>query len=105
MICWVNLGNTVNLNMNYIALTTMYESDIRIHTVVTSHGAGKVTYHEKLLSEIVNNLFFYQNNLHFGEDTFIHCSWITIIHVHVNIFVQNLPRTPQRRNGIKPRSN
>ena len=38
---------TVNLNMNYSALTTMYERDIRSHTVVTSHGAGMVTYHEK----------------------------------------------------------
>ena len=37
------LGKTVNLNMNYSALTTMYERAIRIHRVVTSHGAGKVT--------------------------------------------------------------
>ena len=32
---WVNLRP--NLNMNYSALTTMYERDIRSHTVVTSH--------------------------------------------------------------------
>ena len=38
------LGKTVNLN--YSALTTMYERDIQIHIVVTSHGAGKVTHHE-----------------------------------------------------------
>ena len=36
----------VNLNMNYSFLTTMYEQDIGVHTVVKSHRAGKVTYHE-----------------------------------------------------------
>ena len=29
--------------MNYTFLNTMYERDFRTHTVVTSHGAGKVT--------------------------------------------------------------
>ena len=38
----------MNVNLNY--LTTMYEKDIRIHTVFTSHGAGKVTYHYYLFS-------------------------------------------------------
>ena len=42
--------------MNYSALTTMYETDIRILTVVTSHEASKVTYHEKKIS-------FYQNSI------------------------------------------
>ena len=34
------------MNMNYSYLSTMYEIDITIHTVVTFDGAGKVTYHE-----------------------------------------------------------
>ena len=35
----------VNRDMNYSYPTTMYEKEISIHTVVMSHGAGKVTYH------------------------------------------------------------
>ena len=31
----------------------MYERDIRIHTVLMYHGAGKVNYHEKLFEGIL----------------------------------------------------
>ena len=34
------------MNMNSSFLTTMYEKDIRMHTVGTSDGAGKVPYHD-----------------------------------------------------------
>ena len=46
-------GKIVNFNMNYSALTTMYEGDIIIRTVVMSHEASKVTYHEKNYAKIV----------------------------------------------------
>ena len=38
--------------MNYSIRNTMYERDIRIHIVVMSHGAGKVTYHEFYFEQI-----------------------------------------------------
>ena len=41
----VAFKNDVNLNINYSLLTTMYRRDIRILTVVASHGASKVTHH------------------------------------------------------------
>ena len=41
-------NKSVNLNMNYSFLTTMYEEDIRIFTVVMSHEADKATYHDNI---------------------------------------------------------
>ena len=89
--------------MYYSALTTTYERDIRIHTLVTSHGAGRVTHHEKKFKQkIVNNNFLLAiPYVHLGENTFIHCSLITLVHIYVNISVQNLPHMPYA-NGIKP---
>ena len=37
--------------MNCSSLTAMYEMDIRIHTVVSSQGACKVTYHEPFVKK------------------------------------------------------
>ena len=42
------LSKSINLDMHYSFLTTMYERDIRIHTVVTS---------ENVLRKNVNNIF------------------------------------------------
>ena len=35
----------------------MYERDIRIHTIVMSHGTGKVIYNEKKISKTCKNNF------------------------------------------------
>ena len=43
---WVNFLQNDHLNSKYNFLTTMNERDFRIHTVGTSNGADKVTYHE-----------------------------------------------------------
>ena len=32
-----------------------------------------------------------------GRNTFIHCSWIAVAHVNVNIFVYNSPSIPLGR--------
>ena len=80
----------------------MYEKDNRIHTVVTPDGASKVAYHEKS-KKSVNNIFFYQIYVHLGENTFIDCSWITIVHIRVNIFVRNSPSMPERRKRNQTR--
>ena len=44
---------SVYVNMNYKFLTTMNEWDFRIHTVVMSNGADKVTFHENYLKKKV----------------------------------------------------
>ena len=35
--CWVNLDKHNTLNIDYCFLTTIYEMDIRTHSVVISH--------------------------------------------------------------------
>ena len=46
---WENFRQ--NVYLNYSFLTTMNIRDFRIHTVVTSNGADKVTYHENYLKQ------------------------------------------------------
>ena len=55
--------------------------------VVTSHEAGKVTYHENVFfyEKYVNNIFLPEIHT-IGQNNFIHCSQITVVHVHVNSF-------------------
>ena len=50
---------------------TMYEKNIRLHTVIMSDGAGKVTYHENKFckEKIVNNIFL-PEILSFGRKYF-----------------------------------
>ena len=69
------------LHMKYSFLTIMYERDIKIHTVVTSDGAGKVTYHEKSLCKYCKYYFITRNTY------ILACSGMTVVHDHVNIFV------------------
>ena len=45
-------------------------------------------YHEKDFKQKLQKLFFYQNCVHSGENTFIHCSQITVVHIHVYIFTR-----------------
>ena len=46
-------------------------------------------YHGKLFKP---NLFFFQEYVHLGENIFIHCSRITIIHIQVNVFSLNFAK-------------
>ena len=68
------------LHMKYSFLTTMYERDIKMHTVVTSDGAGKV-YHEKSLCKYWKYYFITRNTYIWAG------SGMTVVHDHVNIFV------------------
>ena len=47
--------------------------------------------HEKEIKQKLQNLFFYQKYVHLGKNTFIHCSRITVVHIHVTVFLKNLP--------------
>ena len=66
------------MNMNNRLWTTLYEMDIRIHTVDVSHeAADEVTYHENYLKQILPTVFFYQKFIHLDENSFILCSLMT----------------------------
>ena len=45
------------MNMNNRLWTTLYEMDIRIHTVDVSHEADEVTYYENYLKQILPTIF------------------------------------------------
>ena len=47
-------------------------------------------YHEKVLSENYKKIFFYQKYVHLGENTFIYCSRITVVHICVNVLFSNI---------------
>ena len=44
-------------------------------------------YHEKIFKQKLQKIFFYKKYVHLGENTFIHCSRITVVHVHENVFL------------------
>ena len=55
---------------------------------------------------MMEKIFFYKKSVHLGENTFIDCSRITIVHVHVNVFLFKIhPACLSDANGIKPGSN
>ena len=57
--------------------------DIRIHTVDVSHEADEVTYHDNYLKQILPTIFFYQKYIHLDENSFILCSLMTVLNIHV----------------------
>ena len=58
-------------------------------------------YHKQFISKKMDKYIFYQNFLHLGENTFIYCGWIIVVHKYANVHqaCQNIA------NGIKARSN
>ena len=75
------------MNMNFSYPTTMYESilvQIYVFLVLFTIFAF---YHEKLFKQKLQKIFFYQKYVHLGEYTFIHCSRITVVHIHVSVFL------------------
>ena len=50
-------------------------------------------------------IFFYQKYVHLGKNTFIHCSRITVVHVHVNVIFKIHPACLCDAKAIKPGSN
>ena len=74
------------MNMNYSYPTTMYESVLAQMYAFLVVFINFAFYSEKNLSKNCKKIFFYQKYVHLGENTFIHCSRITVVHVHVNVF-------------------
>ena len=82
------------MNMNNRLRTTLYEMDIRIHTVDVSNEADEVTYmyHDNYLKQILPTIFFYQKYIiHLDENSFILCSLMTVFNINVNIFCLTEP--------------
>ena len=75
------------MNMNYRYATTMYESILTkmyVFLVLFTNFAFTI---KKYFEPKLQKIFFYQKYVHLGENTLIHCSQRTIVHVHVNVFL------------------
>ena len=75
------------MNMSYSSSNTMYESILAQKYVFLVLFTIFAFYHEMFLSKSGKKIFFYQKYVYLGENTFIHCSRITVVHVHVNVFL------------------
>ena len=74
--------------MNYSNPTTMYESIFAQMYVFMVLSKKFAFYNEKkILSQNCKKILFCQKYVHLGENTLIHCSQRTVVHVHVNAFL------------------
>ena len=75
--------------MNFSYPTTMYESILaKMYIFLALFTFFFAFYHEKKAKNC-KKVFFYQKYVYFGDNTFIHCSRITVVHIHVNVFLLN----------------
>ena len=73
--------------MNHSNPTTMYENILaQIYTFLVLFTSFAF-YHENKFKKKNAKKKFYQKYVYFGKYTFIHCSWITVVHVYVNVFL------------------
>ena len=79
------------MNMNYSNLTTMYESIFAQMFVLLVLFTFFAFYHEKFIKPKLQKIFFYQKYVYLGENTLIHCSQRTVVHVYVNLFFKIHP--------------
>ena len=75
------------MNMNYSNLTTMYESIFAQMYVLLVLFTMFAFYREFFFKPKLQKIFFYQKYVYLGENTFIHCSQRTVVHVYVNAFL------------------
>ena len=75
------------MNMKYNYPTTMYESILAQMYVFLVLFTLFAFYHENIFKPNLQKIFFYQKFVHLGENTLIHCSQRTVVHVHVNVFL------------------
>ena len=85
------------MNMNYSYPTTIYESILaQMNVFLVFFFTFFAFYHENDFQQILQKIFFYQNCVHSGKNTFLHCSQITVFHIHVNIFFSRKFNQPVR---------
>ena len=75
------------MNMNYSYPTIMYESILAQMYAFLVLFTCFAFYHEKDFKQKFQEIFFYRKDVHLGENAFIHFSWITVVHVYVNVFL------------------
>ena len=75
------------MNKNYSYPTTLYERMLAEIYVVLVLYIIFAFYRENFLSKNWKKVFFYQKYVNQGENTFIHCSRLTVVHVYVNVFL------------------
>ena len=75
------------MNIDYSYPNTMYESVFAQMYVFLVLFTIFAFYHEKLFKSKLQKIFFYQKYEQLGENTLIHCSQRTVVHVHVNVFL------------------
>ena len=75
------------MNMNYSNPTTMYESIFAQMFEFLVLFTILAFYYEKYFKPKLPKMFFYQKYVQLGENTLIHCSQRTVVHVHINAFL------------------
>ena len=75
------------MKMKYNYPTTMYESILAQMYVFLVLFTLFAFYHENIFKPKLQKIFFYKKFVHLGENTLIHCSQRTVVHVHVNVFL------------------
>ena len=77
------------MNMNYSYPTTMYESILaQMYAFLVCIVCMFLLFTmKKSFKQKLQKIFFYQKYVHLGENTFIHCSRITVVYFRVNVFL------------------
>ena len=75
------------MNMRYNYPTTMYEIILAKMYVFLVLFTFFAFYHKNFFKQKWKKIFFYQKYVHLDENTFIHCSRIIAVYVHVNVFL------------------
>ena len=89
------------MNMNYSYLTTMYESILTKKYAFLVFFTFLLFIMKNILSKNYKNIFE-PEICTYGENTFIHCSRITPVHIHVIFFSRIHRACHSDANGIKP---
>ena len=74
------------MTRSYSYPTTIYERILAQKYVFLVLFTIFAFYHEFFISKNGRKKN-YKKYVYLGENTFIHCSWITVVHVHVNVFL------------------
>ena len=75
------------MNMNYSSLNTMYESMFTQMYIFLVEKYFLQFWLKQIFMVSSENCKLYQKYIHLGQNTLIHCTRISVVHVHVNIFI------------------
>ena len=75
------------MNMNHSYATTMYESILAQMCVFLVLFTIFLLFTMNIFKPKLQKIFFDQKYVHLGENTLIHCSQRTVVHLHVNVFL------------------